>query len=482
MDDSEGLEEALTTGAFFKAAILDDSEDVVCASSDLPLESLLPLTKVGKNRSNESEESLLFYDIDEVYGQMAEMPSELPIGDIYYFSNLESKKISPNHHLFVSACCSLRSTIIFDTAGMFDEASKLPSPIHPLFNFMLYGSIITVAQIHEALRMANDMTELGPLESLFVEMLRKWFHYVLTHRETGDRPRFFLKRSADDGAETRGLGNAGGGGGGSGGVEMDVELEMDGDVYQVDPIADRLEMLRVSLGRIEVEARHMVKACIQSAKKIGLLQNLCKNVGLPLRTSSIMLSSIPIDIERQHLAEIVIDLAAEHELPINMQDFGEKLADPSGAFHTDREGANGKFCTMILKLLHPQDFCDFGNVELNMRPISGFAHSRLIKAREDEGRAHESVAAHHLRLPYMAVPDRRAAEGVAFKTVAVVHGIRQSVLFFQDSVACARKDIEDKLALILAEQPTPTQHEVFVEVGGQFRALDMTARKKGEGG
>ena len=97
------------------------------------------------------------------------------------------------------------------------------------------------------------------------------------------------------------------------------------------------------------------------------------------------------------------------------------------------------------------------------------------------GRAHESTAAHHLRLPYMAVPDRRAAEGVAFKTVAVVRGLRQSVLFFQDSVACARKDIEDRLAPLLAERSTPMEHEVFVEVGGQFRALDVTARKKGGG-
>ena len=513
MDDSDGLEDVLTTGAFFKATTLDDWGGVVCVSVDQDLDSLLPPNKIEKNSSNENDEVFLFYNIEEMYDQMAEALSELPIGDINYVSNLGSKKISPKHQLFVSACCSLKSKIILDTAGMYDKASKLASPIHPLFNFMLYGSVITVAQIHDALKMASEMTDLGPLETLFIDMLRKWFSHVLTHEETSDRPRFFLKRSAsypvestagvsgakDLGPGTRYIGeggkahgpvagptlgylkgSAGGGGGGGGGEEMDVELEMDGDVYKIDPIADRLEMLRVSLGRIEVEARHVLTACILTAQKIGLLQNLCK-AALPLHTSSIMLGSIPIDIERQHLAEIVIDFAAEHDLPINMHDFGEKLADSSGAFYTDREGANGKFCNMILKLLHPQTFCDSGNAALNMRPISGFAHGRLVKAREEEGRAHESAAAHHLRLPYMAVPDRRAAEGVDFKTVAVVRGLRQSVLFFQDSVACARKDIEDRLAPLLAERATSSEHEVFVEVGGQFRALDVTARKKGGG-
>ena len=148
---------------------------------------------------------------------------------------------------------------------MLKTSMEMENPPHPIYQFMIYSTVISVQQIVDAIRCGEENPEMDNIESLFHEMINSWFNGVLEWRQDENQSKqLFLRRD--------GRHNSAGGGGNDEdeGIEMEREIDLDA---QDDPflhqLEDRLNLLRLALGKLEIEARHRIQECCVYAAREG---------------------------------------------------------------------------------------------------------------------------------------------------------------------------------------------------------------------
>ena len=164
-----------------------------CGQSSLP-----PLKMAKTDVSSEGGSYFEFYNLDEIYSRATSNVFDLSLGDLDYVISLPSESIPPNFFKFASSCGSVRGQILKNCGQLFKDACEVPTPIHPVYEFMLQGSVISPRQIHEALMVARRMPNMDPLASLFVDMLKKWTEEVLTWNTDSGEVKLYLKRSVEE--------------------------------------------------------------------------------------------------------------------------------------------------------------------------------------------------------------------------------------------------------------------------------------------
>ena len=165
---------------------------------------------------------------------------------------------------------------------------------------------------------------------------------------------------------------------------MEIDIEVDPLSGEGTPtvIAHQLNFLRLALGEVELEARRRVLECVATGKKVLRLRELGSFVGSEVRCRYILLGNIPMHIPRQDLLDIIIiDLNKEQYLDIDLIDAAQRISDEAWVFQRE-----GLWCSMALKLEEVLGFCDFGDLDEGLKPVCGFAYSRLYAPQPDEHR------------------------------------------------------------------------------------------------
>ena len=441
-----------------------------------------------------------FLKLEDIFAREQHDQYDLPMGELSFVSELSSENVDPKYHVFTNSCSNVLKQVQRSTSEILEELTKAEVPLHPIYGAMMFGSVISLQQVREVLDKAQEFPQLDQLEQLFVDMLGFWFNQVLEQRHSGDGVKFFLRRTAGptalgaavsvnlDALSGQTLPGQGVGlshslsssvplttledGGGGATEDRSNVSHMDIDT-EVDPLSDegtpavimhQLNFLRLALGGFELEARRRALHCVSMGYKGLKIGELGSFVGGRVDTDCILLGCIPMYIPGQALLDLICDLDQVQSLGIDLIEAAQRISDDSWVFQRE-----GTWCSMVLQLEKTIGFCDFGDSDEGLLPICGFAYSRLYAHQPAERRLPKDAPPNYHMCTYMAVPHERvdASETV---TAAVVRALRSSTLFFQDSVACARSEVEERLTKSNLGDALGTT--IFIEVRGLVRELE----------
>ena len=515
-EEEEGRSTAkrsFSTREFFARSVLENSG----SENALQLNVAFQNSDVQKKRKNSgvtvSESELVFFKLEDIFARGQHDQYDLTLGELSFVSNISSENVEPKYHVFANSCANVLKQVRRSSGEILEELSTAEVPTHPIYGAMMFGSVISLQQVLEALAKAREFPHLDQLEQMFVDMLTFWLDHVLTKCPFGDGFKFFLRQAARAtvvgadpavsvapsallGQTLLGQGVdfshslpssvplttqvAGGGGAAdvaSASEHMDIETEVDPLSNEGNPAAimPQLNFLRLALSEFELEARRRALHCVAMGSKGLKIGELGSFVGRRVDTDCVLLSCIPMFIPGQALLDLIIDLNHDQALGIDLIEAAQRISDDSWVFQ--REGV---WCSMVLQLAKTHGFCDFGDADEGLLPICGFAYSRLYAHQPAERRLPKDAPPNHLMCTYMAVPHERV-DASATVTAAVVRGLRSSTLFFQDSVACARSEVEERLTK--ANLGDALGNTIFIEVRGFIRELEekLQERNKPDG-
>ena len=509
--ESKGSVSTLSTQEFF--AVISTETGVGLANAPETIVSLANLPAQKKRKGSDSSNSdaeYTFYELEDIFARGQDDQYSLTLGELNYVSNLRSENISTKHHVFAHSCGNISKQVRNGVADLLKEGKKLECPAHPIYDFMVFGSVITLQQIIDALAKAREFPQLDQLEQLFVNMLQHWMSQVFVqHPDAINSPQLFLRPSRGGGATAQtlhgeylgrspdalvgqtlpgqGMGlpqslplsvplpthpvDDGGAAVGRPEGSMDIVVDPTGERGSLEPLEYQLEFLRLSLGLMEIEARRRLRFCIEMGVKIDSLRQLGSNVGSSFSSKHIILGNVPLHIQGQALLELIGDLNLDQGLGIDLVDAAQRIDGESWVLQRE-----GLWCSMFLRLEQECGFCDFGDEGAGLKPICGFAYGRMRVPNPQEYMAHKDAPPSHHMCTYMAVPDLRVDSSTELSMAAAVRALRSSTLFFQDSVACVRSEVE--ALLLKAGLHSLLNTHVFVEVRGMVRELEEKLREK----
>ena len=120
-------------------ADLANAPETIVSSTNLPAQK----KRKGSDTSN-SEAEYIFYELDDIFARGQDDQYSLTMGELNFVSNLRSENISPKHHVFAHSCGNIFKQVRQGAADLLKEGKKLECPAHPIYDFMVFGSVITL--------------------------------------------------------------------------------------------------------------------------------------------------------------------------------------------------------------------------------------------------------------------------------------------------------------------------------------------------
>ena len=127
-----------------------------------------------KREKNEAE--LSFRKLDDIFSRGQHDQYDLLLGDLSFVSNISSEIVDSKYHVFANSCANVFKQVQRGSGEILNEMTKAEVPTHPIYGAMIFGSVITLQQVLEALAKAEDFPQLDQFEQLFVDRLKFWFN------------------------------------------------------------------------------------------------------------------------------------------------------------------------------------------------------------------------------------------------------------------------------------------------------------------
>ena len=199
----------LSTREFFAGVVDGENGLTECRDINVAFQKNPVQKKRNHSGLSASEAELSFWKLEDIFARGQHDQYDLPLGDLSFVSNISSENLDSKYHVFANSCANVFKQVQRGSGEILNKVMTAEVPTHPIYGAMIFGSIISLQQVLEALIKAEEFPQLDQLEQLFVDILKFWFNRVLQWRPSGDGPdKLFLRRGAAKGTVLGGASEA----------------------------------------------------------------------------------------------------------------------------------------------------------------------------------------------------------------------------------------------------------------------------------